>query len=196
MVEGYFAVCNSLCAHQPSAMEFHYFLGPVSIRKTVFPGMGIPMLKIRRPVGRLIFNMGIAIPSKTIFLIETAPWQRQCIFVSNLPHGVGCNISYELLVDIPHHIISPYTMMKVTLLTITYISFFSHINMWILNLRRILFHAILLVTTRICCIVIISWCRIHDWQLFQQMETHDSTQADRFRSMVDSIVPGRCGNDF
>ena len=36
--------------------------------------MGIPMLKIRRPVGRLIFNMGIAIPSKTVFLIETAPW--------------------------------------------------------------------------------------------------------------------------
>ena len=35
--------------------------------------MAIPMLKIRRPVGRLIFNMGIAIPSKTVFLIETAP---------------------------------------------------------------------------------------------------------------------------
>ena len=35
--------------------------------------MGIPMLKIRRPVGRLIFNMGIAIPSKMVFLIETAP---------------------------------------------------------------------------------------------------------------------------
>ena len=32
------------------------------------------MLKIRRPLGRLIFNMGIAIPGKTVFLIETAPW--------------------------------------------------------------------------------------------------------------------------
>ena len=31
------------------------------------------MLKIRRPLGRLIFNMGIAIPEKTVFLIETAP---------------------------------------------------------------------------------------------------------------------------
>ena len=31
------------------------------IRKTVFPGMAIPMLKIRRPSGRLIFNMEIAI---------------------------------------------------------------------------------------------------------------------------------------
>ena len=33
----------------------------VSIRKTVLPGMAIPMLKIRRPNGRLIFNMEIAI---------------------------------------------------------------------------------------------------------------------------------------
>ena len=33
----------------------------------------ISMLKIRRPLGRLIFNMGIAIPGKTVFLIETAP---------------------------------------------------------------------------------------------------------------------------
>ena len=49
-------------------------LGAVSIRKTVLLGMAIPMLKIRRPLGRLIFNMGIAIPGKTVFLIETAPW--------------------------------------------------------------------------------------------------------------------------
>ena len=33
------------------------YLGAVSIRKTVLPGMAIPMLKIRRPNGRLIFNM-------------------------------------------------------------------------------------------------------------------------------------------
>ena len=36
--------------------------------------MVISMLKIRRPLGRLIFNTGIAIPGKTVFLIETAPW--------------------------------------------------------------------------------------------------------------------------
>ena len=35
--------------------------GGVSIRKTVLPGTAIPMLKIRRPSGRLIFNMEIAI---------------------------------------------------------------------------------------------------------------------------------------
>ena len=48
-------------------------LGAVSIRKTVLLGMAIPMLKIRRPTGRLIFNMGIPIPGKTVFLIETGP---------------------------------------------------------------------------------------------------------------------------
>ena len=37
--------------------------------------MAISMLKIRRPLGRLIFNMGIAIPGKTVFLIEMAPWK-------------------------------------------------------------------------------------------------------------------------
>ena len=36
-------------------------LGAVSIRKTVLQGMAIPMLKIRRPNGRLTFNMEIAI---------------------------------------------------------------------------------------------------------------------------------------
>ena len=35
--------------------------GAVSIRKMVLPGMAIPMLKIRRPNGRLIFNMEITI---------------------------------------------------------------------------------------------------------------------------------------
>ena len=39
----------------------HRDQGAVSIRKTVLPGMAIPMLKIRRPNGRLIFNMEIAI---------------------------------------------------------------------------------------------------------------------------------------
>ena len=41
--------------------------------------MVISMLKIRRPLGRLIFNMGIAIPGKTVFLIETAPWPQSFV---------------------------------------------------------------------------------------------------------------------
>ena len=42
------------------------------------------MLKIRRPLGRLIFNMGIAIPGKTVFLIETAPcfWHQSPQFMT------------------------------------------------------------------------------------------------------------------
>ena len=45
------------------------------------------MLKIRRPLGRLIFDMGIAIPGKTVFLIETAPWTPLliwCILVKDM----------------------------------------------------------------------------------------------------------------
>ena len=42
-------------------LEDGFIQGAVSIRKTVLPGMAIPMLKIRRPNGRLIFNMEIAI---------------------------------------------------------------------------------------------------------------------------------------
>ena len=52
-------------------------LGAVSIRKTVLPGMAIPMLKIRRPNGRLIFNMGIPIPGKDGLYIETGPWYHE-----------------------------------------------------------------------------------------------------------------------
>ena len=44
--------------------------------------MVIPMLKIRRPTGRLIFNMGIPIPGKTVFYIETGP-RSHCAYRAN-----------------------------------------------------------------------------------------------------------------
>ena len=69
--------------HQMSGSHMRYkiayhsahwsILGAVSIRKTVLLGMAIPMLKIRRPTGRLIFNMGIPIPGKDGLYIETGP---------------------------------------------------------------------------------------------------------------------------
>ena len=46
--------------------------------------MAIPMLKIRRPTGRLIFNMGIPIPGKTVFLIETGPRFRYILSYWNI----------------------------------------------------------------------------------------------------------------
>ena len=52
---------NVACLALTHKTEMHGELGAVSIRKTVLPGMAIPMLKIRRPNGRLIFNMEIAI---------------------------------------------------------------------------------------------------------------------------------------
>ena len=33
----------------------------------------VPGGRFSKPLGRLIFNIGIAIPGKTVFLIETAP---------------------------------------------------------------------------------------------------------------------------
>ena len=50
------------------------------------------MLKIRRPLGRLIFNMGIAIPGKTVFLIETAPssWLVSVAMIFVLPSVARC----------------------------------------------------------------------------------------------------------
>ena len=51
--------------------------GPCLIINTVFPGMGIPMLKIRRSRDRLIFNMGIPILVRRHLYIETAPWTNK-----------------------------------------------------------------------------------------------------------------------
>ena len=42
--------------------------------KAVFPGMGIPMSKIRRSEGRLIFNLGMPVLVRRHLYIETAPW--------------------------------------------------------------------------------------------------------------------------
>ena len=64
----------------PSHHYADYNLGPVSIKRPSYLRMAISMLKIRRPLGRLIFNMGIAIPGKTVFLIETAPWTARTRF--------------------------------------------------------------------------------------------------------------------
>ena len=66
-VKAFQSACNLIvCSNIHSGLhqikhETSEQLGAVSIRKTVLPGMAIPMLKIRRPNGRLIFNMEIAI---------------------------------------------------------------------------------------------------------------------------------------
>ena len=62
--------------------------------------MAISMLKIRRPLGRLIFNMGMAIPGKTVFLIETAPSTSNTAIYRMCEGSVftnrSCTLSYVL----------------------------------------------------------------------------------------------------
>ena len=61
--------------------------GPCLIIMMVFPGMGIPMLKIRRSWDHLIFNMGIPMLIRQHLYIETTPdWLlvRSCVYVQCL----------------------------------------------------------------------------------------------------------------
>ena len=57
---------------------FHYkhwgHLGAVLIKRCHLISIGIPMLKIRRSRGRLIFNMGIPIPGIDGLYTESVPW--------------------------------------------------------------------------------------------------------------------------
>ena len=57
--------------------SFHADMVDTKPRQTLrpsFPGMGIPMLKIRLSRDSLIFNMGIPILVRKHLYIETAPW--------------------------------------------------------------------------------------------------------------------------
>ena len=66
------------------------------------------MLKIRRPLGRLIFNMGIAIPGKTVFLIETA--SRLLLII--MDHLLIPVITLHLLIVAKKHSIAKITKLR------------------------------------------------------------------------------------
>ena len=63
-------------------------LGAVSVWRVSFPGMGIPMLKIRRSWDRLIFNMRIPILVRRHLYIETA-WMHAILDISILRQPEG-----------------------------------------------------------------------------------------------------------
>ena len=71
------------------------------------------MLKIRRPLGRLIFNMGIAIPGKTVFLIETAPRYRK--WVSKLVFGENVDIFLRWLSTLRCHAVNRHRDISIIL---------------------------------------------------------------------------------
>ena len=54
-------------------MSFQYRSGPRLNIKTVFPRYGMPMLKIRRWLDYLVFNMGIPILVRLYLYIDTGP---------------------------------------------------------------------------------------------------------------------------
>ena len=89
-------------AGHPEAVQNRTFAGeqvPVSIWSS-FPGMGIPMLKIKRSRDRLIFNMGIPILVRRHLYIETGPW----IWSDDHDHWSGLDIwgEWSLLLSSTH----------------------------------------------------------------------------------------------
>ena len=58
---------------------------------TTFPGMGIPMFKIRQSWNCLIFNMGIPILVRQHLYTETAPWCHLIVLGLLVNIGLGNN---------------------------------------------------------------------------------------------------------
>ena len=73
--------CAETCASGHLYFQYEGADGPVGSRlsiKIVFISYGIPMLKIRRSRGRLIFNMGIPIPVRRHLFTGTVPRLTSC----------------------------------------------------------------------------------------------------------------------
>ena len=68
-------------------------LGLVSIWRPSFPGMEIPMLKIRRSRDRLIFNMGIPIQVRHIYIEMTSRFLHS--FFAQILHSRQHTISHK-----------------------------------------------------------------------------------------------------
>ena len=99
------------------------------------------MLKIRRPLGRLIFNMGIAIPGKTVFLIETAPclqWsrQRQLQDETRNIHVLGFGVTYirGLTVCPSYTALSPLSLFEKIIHPVSISKTNIKLRVWISNL--------------------------------------------------------------
>ena len=66
--------------------------GAVSSYGCRITSIGIPMLKIRRSRNRLIFNLGILIPGKTVFIFKRAQITCSHKFTFRVETLVGCQI--------------------------------------------------------------------------------------------------------
>ena len=64
---------QSMESHARNSLQTNK-LDPFSIWRPSFPGMGIPMLKIRWSHDHLVFNMGIPMLVRQHLYIENTPW--------------------------------------------------------------------------------------------------------------------------
>ena len=95
--------CNdALCF--PGIMSRPKGSGPCLNIKTVFPGMGIPMLKIRLSHDHLIFNMVIPILVRWHHYIEMDPSEAELcsICCCELPNKIVCGLACEIVSPIWH----------------------------------------------------------------------------------------------
>ena len=70
------------------SLKIKGYLGHVSIWRCHLTGIGIPMIKIRQSHVCLIFNMGISIPGKAIFILKWGPVLPKPVYIVrfyNLP---------------------------------------------------------------------------------------------------------------
>ena len=107
------------------------------------------MLKIRRPLGRLIFNMGIAIPGKTVFLIETAPWTTAelsspittRISIKKKNHSgslhIYSHLAQTLIVKLNFEYFSSSEIFKICLICESNLEYFTFFKQHIWNLSTI-----------------------------------------------------------
>ena len=82
--------------------------GAVSIRKTVLPGMAIPMFKIRRPSGRLIFNSPYV--DKMVFILRRGPGYF-CIHLQQRQRkllGLPLQLERQYLCPITFYVFPPH----------------------------------------------------------------------------------------
>ena len=69
-------LCTKPSMYSPRLVTARSIAGPRLNIKTVLSTYGDFHVKDKTAVRSLIFNMGITIPCKTVFLIETAPWSH------------------------------------------------------------------------------------------------------------------------
>ena len=87
----YYHSHRSYIFHGPTFSDTLTLLRGVSIKWCCLTSIRIPMLKIRLLQDRLIFNMGIPIPGKTVFILRLAPDAESGICWDNYANTIAAD---------------------------------------------------------------------------------------------------------